>query len=173
MTKALLVLLLALLCSCSFIDEDSSEHEKAKLPDIVLIDTSYTLGQSGENPVYIASDRMELWSSEDRAETGRISFYQLDENGEVSLSGRADRAEIDTETKVIRLSGNVLFLKSGSDMRIEAEELVFDSEGEELSAEGTVSVSSEDGTFVGSGFTADLVSSTYAFKAITKGVFAL
>lgn len=173
MGKVLTALLIILLCSCSFVEEEDGEHAKADLPDIVLEDTSYTLGQNGENPVYIASERMELWSSDNRAETGRITFYQLDDDGDIALRGRADRAEIDTDTKVLMLSGNVLFLSSDGNMRIEADDLVFDSGNEELTAEGTVSVSSEDGTFTGEGFSADLVSSTYTFKSITKGIFEL
>ena len=162
-----------LLSSCSFVDEDETEHAKEARPDIILENTSYTLGQAGERPVRIASERMAFWNSEERAETGRMAFYQEDEEGETALRGRADRAVVDTGEKIIELYGNVIFLSEDGDMRIEAEDLVFDSKNNTLVSEGTVYVSSEDGTFQGEGFTADLVSSTYTFTSITQGIFTL
>lgn len=168
-----LILSLIVLSSCSFVDEEETEHEKEARPDIILENTSYTLGQDGERPVYIASSRMVFWNSEEKAETGRIAFYQMDDEGEIALRGRADRSEIDTGTKLLRLYGEVLFFSEDGNMRIEAEDLTFDSENSELSSDGRVSVSSEDGTFQGEGFQADLITSTYTFNSIDKGIFTL
>lgn len=173
MSKALLLLLIPLLVSCSFVDEEDTEHDKEQHPDLILENTEYILGQSGESPVYIQSARIALWSGEDKAETGSLSFCQLDEDGEIAISGRAGHAVINTETKVLELSGDVVFQSMDGNMRIEAGSLVFDSDNEELSSEGNVSVSSDDGTFEGEGFHADLVNSAYTFSAITKGTIVL
>ena len=58
-------------------------------------------------------------------------------------------------------------------MMIEAENLIFDSENNEIEADGDVSVSSEDGTFRGSGFRGDLREEAYSFQVITEGIFEL
>ena len=171
--KLSILLFTALLVSCSFVTDDEGEHEKAVLPDIILENSTYTLGQSGESPVYIESTEMTFYSKDNRATVENISFISYDEEGNPSVEGNAGHAEINTETKTMNLSGNVRLRSSSGDMMIEAENLIFDSENNEIEADGDVSVSSEDGTFRGSGFRGDLREEAYSFQVITEGIFEL
>ena len=165
--------MILILSSCSFRSGDEEEHEKAVLPDIILEGATYTLGQSGERPVYIESSRMTLYSKDNRAVVENISFISYDEDGNPSLEGSAGHGDIDTETKKMNLSGDVTLRAADGDMMIEAENLIFDSENEEIEADGEVRVSSEDGTFAGTGFRGDLREEAYSFRTITEGVFEL
>lgn len=174
MRKAfILAFMILTLSSCSFITDDDGEHEKAILPDIILENSTYTLGQSGEKPVYIESSRMTLYSKDNLAVVEDISFISYDDEGNPSVEGSAGHSEINTETKVMNLSGGVRLRASDGDMMIEAESLIFDSDKEEIEAEGDVSVSSEDGTFTGTGFRGDLREEAYSFTTISEGVFEL
>ena len=169
----ILALIAVVLSSCSFISEDDGEHTKETLPDIILENSSYTLGQSGQRPVYIESTRMTLYSKDNLAIVENISFISYDEDNNPSVEGSASYGEIDTDSKVMHLTGNVRLRATDGDMMIEAEDLTFDSENEEIEAEGEVRVSSEDGTFAGIGFRGDLREEAYSFSAIKEGVFEL
>ncbi len=173
MRKLVIILLIALFTSCSFVSEDEGEHEKAELPDIILENSTYTLGQSGERPVYIESTRMTLYSKDNLAVVEDISFISYDEEGNPSVEGSAGHAEIDTDSKKMKLSGSVRLRATDGDMMIEAESLTFDSENDEIEADGDVSVSSEDGSFRGTGFRGDLREEMYSFQTIEEGVFEL
>ncbi len=168
-----LAAIILLLSSCSFRSGEEEEHEKAVLPDIILENSTYTLGQSGERPIYIESSRMTLYSYDNQAIVENISFISYDEDGNPSIEGSAGHGEIETDTKRMKLTGSVRLRASDGDMMIEADNLMFDSENEEVQADGNVRVSSEDGTFSGTGFKGDLREETYSFETIQEGIFEL
>ena len=134
---------------------------------------AYTLGQSNESPIFIKSSRIEFYSKDNRATTEALSFVQYNDDGNVRLEGSADKSVIDTESKRMELEGNVKLSENDSGMMIEADTLIFDSENEEITADGHVRVVSEDGEFEGTGFAGDLMTSSYSFASIEKGVFKL
>ena len=174
MRRLLWVIIVSLLmASCSFVSDDGTEHEKLVTPDIILENATYTLGQTGEPPIFIKSSMIELYSDDNRAITEALSFIQYNEDGEIRLEGSADSSEIDTESKVMKLDGNVRLAENESGMMIEADTLMFDSENDEVTADGNVKVVSDDGEFEGTGFAGDLLLSSYSFASIEKGVFRL
>lgn len=170
---ALAIILLALLSSCSFRDSDGETHEKGIYPDLVLTNAEYTLGQSGERPIHLTCSMLALFSADSLAQIDNLSFISYDENGETAVEGRADRAVVDTDTKRMELEGDVVIHAASGDMMITSDALVFDSENDEITADGNVSVSSEDGSFRGTGFRGDLRAEAYAFATIDEGVFTL
>ncbi|MBO8435951.1 MAG: LPS export ABC transporter periplasmic protein LptC [Spirochaetes bacterium] len=174
MRKLLLIALsLLLITSCSFRSGDEESHEKAVLPDIILENADYTLGQRDENPIYINSTRMTFFSHDHKAIVENISFTSYNDDGSIAVEGSAGHGEIDTDSRTMNLSGGVSLKASSGDMMIEAESLIFDSENGEIEADGNVRVSSEDGVFAGTGFRGDLLEEVYAFRTITEGVFEL
>ena len=162
-----------LIASCSFVSDDGTVHEKLATPDIILENAAYTLGQSNESPIFIKSSRIEFYSKDNRATTEALSFVQYNDDGNVRLEGSADKSVIDTESKRMELEGNVKLSENDSGMMIEADTLIFDSENEEITADGHVRVVSKDGEFEGTGFAGDLMTSSYSFASIEKGVFRL
>ena len=162
-----------LIASCSFVSDDGTVHEKLATPDIILENAAYTLGQSNESPIFIKSSRIEFYSKDNRATTEALSFVQYNDDGNVRLEGSADKSVIDTESKRMELEGNVKLSENDSGMMIEADTLIFDSENEEITADGHVRVVSKDGEFEGTGFAGDLMTSSYSFASIEKGVFKL
>ena len=174
MRKILPLLLVALfLSACSFVSDDGERSEKIAVPDIILEDAKYTLGQSGESPILITSSRMVFYSKDERATAEDMSFLQYDDEGNITLEGRADHADIDTGDRSMLLSGTVRLVQHRDGMRIEAEELYFSSSTEEIEADGTVRVQSADGIFSGTGFKGDLREESYSFRSIEEGVFTL
>ena len=127
-----------LIASCSFVSDDGTVHEKLATPDIILENAAYTLGQSNESPIFIKSSRIEFYSKDNRATTEALSFVQYNDDGNVRLEGSADKSVIDTESKRMELEGNVKLSENDSGMMIEADTLIFDSENEEITADGHV-----------------------------------
>ena len=166
------VMILMMLTSCSFTSDDG-EHEKGVYPDMILYGASYTLGQSGENPIFIDSAEMALYSKDSRAVVEDISFVSYDDEGNIALEGSAEHGEIDTEEKTMDLSGSVRLSHRDGNMMIEADMLFFDSGSEEIEADGHVHVSSDDGVFTGTGFKGDLREEAYSFNTIEQGVFEI
>ena len=172
--KALPFLAIVLiLTSCSFISGDQDSSVAETRPDIVLIEAEYTLGQSGENPIFINSSRMTFYSSDSRALTESLSFEQFSDDGSLIIEGHADSSDINTDSKVIDLTGNVMLRKLDNDMLIEADQLTFDSENSTIKADGSVFVQTDDGSFRGSGFSGDLKMDIYSFRTIEEGAFNL
>ena len=170
--KRLFILLAAILIltSCSFRNEEE-KHEKLERPSIILENAEFTLGQDNNQPVYIKSSVMMLYSEDHKAIVENMSFISYDENMTPSIEGSADYAEIDTEAETMALSGNVRMYQHEENMTIESDALSFDTANDEITAAGEVYASSDDGSFRGSGFAADLREKRYSFRTISEGVF--
>lgn len=165
-----LLLSILILTSCTFSSkEDQDKGEKVTVPDIILENAEYLLGQSGENPIVINGEKITFYSKDNRAELERFSFVQKDEDGSIILEGSADGGIINTKTKTMNLSGNVILRNASDDMEILAENLIYDSENDEASADGKVVIKSKEGNFSGEDFKGDLRNMVYSFSKMEDG----
>ena len=170
MKKLFIILFVFILVSCTFSSKDDGEAgPKTVVPDIILENAVYTLGQKGENPIVIEGDKITFYSKDNRAELESFSFYQEDEDGNVVLEGSADKGLINTKNKTMELEGNVRLAKLDDGMEILAESLFFDSDREEASADGKVVVKSKEGAFKGEDFKGDLKNMVYSFAKMEDG----
>ncbi|MBO5769817.1 MAG: LPS export ABC transporter periplasmic protein LptC [Spirochaetales bacterium] len=169
--KLLAVLLsILILTSCTFSSkEDQEKGEKTAVPDIILEKAEYLLGQSGENPIIIYGDKITFYSKDNRAELDKFSFVQKADDGSIILEGSADGGLINTKTKTLNLEGNVILRKVDEGMEIISDNLIFDSENEEASADGKVMVKSKEGNFSGEDFKGDLRNMVYSFSKMEDG----
>jgi len=171
--KILLLLIIPLLFSCTFSDENSTQHEKESHPTLILQNAKCVIGQNGENPIEVEGTKIEFYSDDNIAMISKLSFKQKDENGNVSIEGKADYCKMDTYSKTMNLDGNVSLVQSAQNMEIKADSIYFDLNGEEISADGFVIVKSEKGDFSGHGFHGDLKEETYSFESIEEGTIRL
>ncbi len=154
--------------SCTFSENGENRAEKIIVPDLILENAKYIMGQEGEKPVVITGSKITFYSKDDKAEIEDITFFQ-DKDGVTELEGMAEYADVNTERKIISLRGSVHLRKISENMEIEADSLVFDSENETITAEGVVTVKNNSGAFTGSGFNGDLKDSYYTFTSIMEG----
>lgn len=167
---SLIPLLLLLSVSCSRGSSVSSEVEDIARSDITLYESSFTLGQEGQNPLYIKSASLALDLDENKASAEGISFYQKSDDGEVFIKGHADKADINTETKVVEMRGNAYIEQLEDELAIYADELTFDSEAQKVESLYYVSISFDGGKISGRNLSADLNASTLELKEIEQGV---
>lgn len=172
MKKALILLLLSLfiLSSCKFSSEEESNAEKMAHPDIVLEKATYLLNQKDQKPITLYGDTITFYSKDNRAILEGFAFEQRDDDDDIYLEGSADRASVNTSTKILTLEGNVSMKKVSDDMEIQGENITFDSDNETVESNGMVRVKSSDGTFSGTDFFGDLKFSNYSFKTLDMGV---
>lgn len=167
----LLLLLLIMLTSCT---EDGStagtaQSEDIARPDITLTKAAFTLGQDGENPLFIEGESLSFFMNEDTVYASDITFTQRDDDGGIFISGRAGYGIINTETRRADLSEGVELTQHRDGLSIEADSLVFDSERQTVESPGAVNVVFSDGAVRGSNLSADLKSSTFEIMTIERG----
>ena len=69
----------------------------------------------------------------------------------------------------MNLSEGVVFKDEERNMKINADNLIFDREEDTIVADGRVMVESEEGSFIGRDFKGDLRTGVYTFSEIEKG----
>lgn len=164
----LLFLCLLLLPSCSF---KSGEEKSAAIetPTLVLENAKYTLGQEGEKPVIIDAKKISIWELTNKALLEEITFTQTDDKGSVTLSGKADSADINIKTKYSIFNGNVEIEEKTNNYYIKSSKIVYDIEKEHLETEEAITVTFPDGEVKGKGLDADLKTNIFVIGEIEKG----
>ena len=171
----LLLLIVALLVSCSARDTESSSGDTAKgvYPDLIMTNTSCSVGQSDSSPIVLTAGKMTLYSDDNYALLEDFSFTSYSEDGKTETEGMAEKGTIRLDGSSITLEGGVSFSRPGDNMTITAESLVYDKERDEITTEGKVVVISDEGTVEGYDFKGDLREGVYSFSSITEGDFKL
>ena len=169
----LLFFILTFLSSCKK-DEgtmvsDNSEREKGIYPDIILENAEYHIGEDDSDPIYLKAGKITFYSKDGYALTESMEFVSKDEKGNITISGSAGKGWIDTEGSSMNLSEGVVFKDEERNMKINADNLIFDREEDTIVADGRVMVESEEGSFIGRDFKGDLRTGVYIFSEIEEG----
>ena len=169
----LLIFILTFLSSCKkdegTIVSDNSEREKGIYPDIILENAEYHIGEDGSGPIYLKAGKITFYSKDGYALTESMEFVSKDEKGNITISGSAGKGWIDTEGSSMNLSEGVVFKDEERNMKINADNLIFDREEDTIVADGRVMVESEEGSFIGRDFKGDLRTGVYIFSEIEEG----
>ena len=169
----LLIFILTFLSSCKkdegTIVSDNSEREKGIYPDIILENAEYHIGEDGSDPIYLKAGKITFYSKDGYALTESMEFVSKDEKGNITISGSAGKGWIDTEGSNMNLSEGVVFKDEERNMKINADNLIFDREEDTIVADGRVVVESEEGIFIGRDFKGDLRTGVYIFSEIEEG----
>ncbi|HAF85823.1 MAG TPA: LPS export ABC transporter periplasmic protein LptC [Sphaerochaeta sp.] len=175
--KGFLGMILALfvlsLSSCTMETQIPLSAETYDFPDISLMQATYVLGRSGESPLTITADEIAIFEKTNQAKLKSLQFSQLDQEGEASLSGRADSATVNTKTYDAQLFGNILVTQKEEDFTIEAEQLLWlhDEQILQSTEESTIRILFDGGqTLEGRGFKGNLKTGTYEFTKQSQGV---
>lgn len=172
MKKSFLILsLIVLLSSCSLDDQDYTAQRAGQIEraDIVLTNAVYTLAQENEEPIRLESRTLSYWIDNDRIEAEGISFIQNDGEGNTAVRGRADKAVIDSSSKVMNLEGNVVLESLKDDLSISTQYLIFDTHSSTVNSEDEVSISFDGGSITGYNLSGDLVRLRFDIQSITSG----
>ena len=169
----LLIFILTFLSSCKkdegTVVSDNSEREKGIYPDIILENAEYHIGEDGSDPIYLKAGKITFYSKDGYALTESMEFVSKDEKGNITISGSAGKGWIDTEGSSMNLSEGVVLKDEERNMKINADNLIFDREEDTIVADGRVMVESEEGSFIGRDFKGDLRTGVYIFSEIEEG----
>ncbi len=160
------LILLPVLASCGGSQLQSSED--AEIPDTVSVNFRQ-VSVSSEGRVEVQAARVEAYDSSDRTIFYEAGIRETRPDGEQSLDGGADMIELEGSGDG-RASGNIRIEDHTEDLKLEAEELEWDSDNRRLVGNGTVTVTSGSGlTVSGNGFVADTARESYTFSDGVEG----
>lgn len=166
-------LLLAAVSSCSFdygLQDDGGDGD----PDLVMCDLEYVRVRDGAPQVRLQAERAESWESENRMRFTALRFAQYDRDGKSDALGRADRADVDSESGDAELQGAVLLVVPSEKLSIETDSLSWRYEDRILSGppEARTTLERSDGSGMsGAGFTADARSKSWRFGKDVRGSY--
>ncbi len=161
--------LLLLISSCTR-SERPEEPPEMILPDMILTDGRFTLYQENEMPITFTAERASFYSADSLALIENISFVQRDADGNITIEGRAESAELDTDNKRLTLKGNVFLNSIRDEMMITTDgTLFFDTVTEEVETSDSVTVTSSDGEFSSAYFYGNLLLEEYSFADLSEG----
>ncbi len=171
-----MVLASFLLASCSLAVEQEFLARTHQLPDLQLRNATYSLDRNEDRPLFVEASLISFYDSTNQAILTDVTFYQEDGEKTIVLRGKADRAEVQTQTYDAKLSGSIRVEKPSEQLVIEAEELRYNHEELLLtSTEGTPITLIFEGNkrVVGTSLVAELATSTFTFGSLDEGVFEL
>ena len=169
----LVVLVLLVSCSGSESGEGESTTGAVIYPDLVMENTSCQVGRSDDSPIILTAEKMTLYSSDGYALLENFSFRCIGGDGETETEGKAEKGSVELDGSSIELEGTVSFSSPGDNMHIEAENLVYSRDTDEITTKGRVVVNSDEGEITGRDFRGDLRRSVYTFSGIEKGDFEI
>lgn len=164
----LFFLSLTALTSCKKLPSSIPIGEQ-ELPDMVLTDAKYTLGQDKEEPLVMKASRMTIYKTDRDTTLENVSFTRGN-----TLSGSCSLASIKSDNRHAVLSGNVTIHQADSDndTTIRAEEIIWDEDENSILCEGEVLVIYGDGTRIrAERFSAQFDENRYEFGRIIEGSF--
>ncbi len=168
-----MILASLLLFSCSLSQEDSLVARTLELPDLRLTNAVYVNKGSDGNPVTVYAQEISIYEATNKAFITGFSFVQKNDAGDIEITGKADQAEVDTNTYDAELKGNIRVEKPAENLIIEADNLSWKAEDQLLSSEGDaiVRLNYQDNKVVtGQGFHGDLKHSEFEFSKLLEGV---
>lgn len=172
---ALLTLVILLLfSSCTSEEGNANASPNTGInPDFILTEAKYTLGQDGEKPLFLEANELIIYNDDDMAYATDLTFYQVDDDGNKTLTGTAGYAIIDTESKSANFSKGVELVLLTDDMIIKAESLFFDTEKQTFESKDEINAKKDNITIIAKGIFGNLVTSEFEFEKIEKGEIIL
>lgn len=161
------LLLLVLLVSCK---NEIIETDAIKYPDISLKGARYLLGREDGDNVLFNAEQMDIYLNEKDAKLKGVSFEQKkDSNGELFVSGTSDNADINTETFLSTLNGNVRITLHEGNNSINTDSINWNKDTQNVTSDGRVELKYGDITIDGINFSGNLQTGTFTFSKIRRG----
>lgn len=171
MIKHLPIIAFILLLSLISCKNEIIETKAINYPDISLKNAKYLLGREDGDNVMFNAEEMNIFLKEKNAKLSHVSFEQKkDSNGELFVSGQADNADINTETLLSALSGNVKIILHEGNNSITAENINWNKDTQNVESNGRVELRYDDISINGVNFTGNLQSGVFTFSKIKKGL---
>ncbi|NCN06044.1 MAG: LPS export ABC transporter periplasmic protein LptC [Spirochaetales bacterium] len=141
-----------------------------QVPNVEIRGFSQELYQDGLLVLRLTASASRAYQSRNLRELEYVTFEEYNSLGELSASGRADRAKLFTDTDNVELEGNIRVYSEQENAEVFGDYFFWDSEGRKISSllESIVSIRTEEGEEIrGRGFEADMARRRFRF---TQGV---
>lgn len=146
-------------CSLEYGDARVAESVPDALPSAEITDFSHTVVRGGHRRFNVEAEQVLRYDDDSEQQLVGIFFEELDRDGEVVASGRADFARFFDESEDVEMHGDIEFTSEAEDAVVSASYLYWDRERRMLigAEDDLVTVEQEDGTILeGYGFRSDM-----------------
>lgn len=160
----LLLVTLLLLVSCTRNAQQSIPIGEQQLPDMVMEDAVYVMGQGGQKPLAISATTITIYRSEKGTIIEKAIFDREDFNGQ------CEHLVISQDAQWATLEGNVTITKKADAITIRTQNITWDQESESFSCDGEVEISYGEGTTLRAiGLYAKLSENLFEFSEVLEG----
>jgi LPS export ABC transporter protein LptC len=161
--------------ACSFDYDTVSQNDNE--PNLVMEKAEYVRIENGNPVIRVRAEEVRRYEAKHTMELDTFSFEQYNaapENHEaipdVNAWGNAGKAQMETDTGNVFLSGGVVIEVVSEDITMETAELSWQDQERLISAPGRIHITRSDGTTLkGTGFSADVRERSWEFESAVEG----
>ena len=170
------VCLAAVCAACSLDYQDSAGQQELaeNIPEAIFTDFSHMAVKETRLVFTLEASEARLFQKQKRTELTGVRFREYDDNGKISVEGRANRAVYHTDTENAEIYGAVYFRSNQEEITMYAESLFWDRKARMLTAnaEEAVRIVKDDGSFItGRGFSADARKKSINYSSGVRGTY--
>lgn len=157
--------------SCS-LQYDQTTYAEGYIPELMFNNAEYTRYENYERKVQLKAEKLEQYKDTGAAYGQTVSFCAWN-NNELDTEGNCHYLSINTKDQIYTLFTDILIKNYGQDMEIQAQNLKWNNNTEQLTAGTgeTVSIRHEGLILEGSGFAASGITKSYSFDYDVEGVY--
>lgn len=159
-------------CSLDYEEAGVAEDIAEEIPETVFIAFTHTIVDNGRTWVVLEAERAESYPKKKEVVLDKVSFREYDEQGEIVITGQAEKAVFHTDSENASLAGGIFIYSAPDEAGLYAESLTWTREGKilESGGENPVLLRKDDGSFMeGRLFRADLRRKEFRFAAGVNG----
>lgn len=157
-------------CSLNY-GKDAGLEES--VPEIIFEDVDFSRYEEGKKSILLQGKKLEQYKSSGKIFAKDVDFKMLNNEGDATSSGNCGLLVANNSEKTYLLLNGLDIHNIEKNITISAEDLLWNTETEQLTGtkEGIVSVKKGDTLITGKGFSASGISGKFRFISSIKGYF--
>lgn len=169
---------LFLLMVCSFflqscsLQYNQTVYAEEYIPEFIFNDVEFTRYENYSRVVQLKAEKLEQYKNTAAAYAQSVNFYTWDSN-KLDTEGSCLYLSINSKDQIYSLFTDILIKNYGQDMEIQAQNLRWNGNTEQLTSGigDLVTVSTQNMTVEGVGFSASGISNTFSFDYDVDGTY--
>lgn len=157
--------------SCSLDYKVTPENIEDNVPELTFSKANFIRYEDNKQIVNFSADEIEQYSDATKMFAKNIEFIIYDEEGEVETTGSCTLMSSDTSLGIYELYDDIRISNAPREMELKAKALRWNDKTEQLTSgrNDTISITKNNTTLYGAGFSASAVSNSFIFAGAISG----
>lgn len=157
--------------SCSLDYKVTPENIEDNVPELTFSKANFIRYEAGRQIVNFSADEIEQYSDATKMFAKNIEFIIYDEEGKVETTGSCGLMSSDTALGIYELYDDIRISNAPREMELKAKALRWNDKTEQLTSgrNDTISITKNNTTLYGAGFSASAVSNSFIFAGAISG----